>query len=302
MGMERCAHWTSLRSPALVNTLHNSQVLNPCCVLGVFFSFSCIVSSLWIKPEWKAADTHCANKITLRGGCSSWNLPSPCCYGYLQQVAQWEWLCHQQRIREAQLGEALTPECNGTAESDKGGGMEEKWWEAFPAKQHPQAQCTRARTDVHRLAHQCASNHRPLFSLLCLGKVLPTSWGSSALRPCLNYSVSLCLPSVLMELCRAWEKPYTDWADVCLEIFLIWGWIALVCSTRSTRVAGFWKAACLGRVPSFSCPDSLDKFQGFSLCQWVQILQIHLSQENQDSNKSLIIKISLRLSLCSRET
>lgn len=43
---------------------------------------SCILSSLWIKPEWKAIDINCANKITLRGGCSSRNLPAPCCYGY----------------------------------------------------------------------------------------------------------------------------------------------------------------------------------------------------------------------------
>ena len=119
------------------------------------------MSFWWIKPERKAIDINCANKITLRGGCSSWNLQSPCCHGYFQQVAQWEWLCHQQRIREAQLGEALTPECNGTAESDKGGDSEEKWWEAFPAEHHP------------RLAHQRALNQHPLSSL-CPAKVLPT--------------------------------------------------------------------------------------------------------------------------------
>ena len=149
---------------------------------------------------------------------------------------------------------------------------------------------THSRKRVLALAHQRALNQPPLSSSLCPAKVLYLpSWGIT-LYPSLNYSVSPPLPSVLMGLCR--KTPFTGWTEVCLEIFLIWGWIALISSTRSTRVAGFRTDACLGGRPSFSCPESLDKFQGFSLCLWIQIVQVQLSQEKQDSNKSVLIKIS----------
>ena len=230
------------------------------------------MSSWWIKPERKATDINCANKITLRGGCSSWNLPSPCCYGYLQQVAQWEWLCHQQRIREAQLGEALTPECNGTAESDKGGGSEEKWWEAFPAKHHPRA-------SPHTLAQARAHTCTPVCFKSAPTLLLPVSYKGPTYLPEVSHYT---LPWIILfhYLCPlflrdcAEKTSFTGWTEVCLEIFLIWGWIALISSTRSTRVAGFRTDACLGGCPSFSCPESLDKFQGFSLCLWIQIVQV----------------------------
>ena len=179
------------------------------------------MSSWWIKPERKATDINCANKITLRGGCSSWNLPSPCCYGYLQQVAQWEWLCHQQRIREAQLGEALTPECNGTAESDKGGGSEEKWWEAFPAKHHPRAQPTHTRASA---AHTCT----PVCFKSAPTLLLPVSYKGPTYLPEVSHYT---LPWIILfhYLCPlflwdcAEKTSFTGWTEVCLEIFLIWG-------------------------------------------------------------------------------
>lgn len=148
---------------------------------------------------------------------------------------------------------------------------------------------THSRKRVLTLAHQCALNqpHAPP-SCVLQRSYLP-SWGIT-LYPSLNYSVSLPLPSVLMGLCR--KTSFTGWAEVCFEIFLIWRWIALISSTRSTRVAVFRIDACLGGCPSFSCPEPLDKFQGFSLCLWIQIVQVQLPQEKQDSNKSVLIKIS----------
>lgn len=126
-----------------------------------------------------------------------WNLPSSCCYGYLQQVAQWEWLCHQQRIREAQLGEALTPECNGTAESDKGGGTEEKWWDTFSAKRCPRACPPNAGTQACTRSHTPGC-FNPQFFLLCPTKTknqfpaYPLGYGPSP------FSELLCfMPSAL---------------------------------------------------------------------------------------------------------
>ena len=53
-----------------------------------------------------------------------------CCYGYLQQVAEWGRFRHQQRIREAQFRQGLDgAESHSAAETDKGGDAEEGRWE-----------------------------------------------------------------------------------------------------------------------------------------------------------------------------
>ena len=131
---------------------------------------------------------------------------------------------------------------------------------------------THSRKRVLTLAHQCALNQPPTL-------LLPVSYKGPTYLPEVSHYT---LPWIILfhYLCPlflrdcAEKTSFTGWTEVCLEIFLIWGWIALISSTRSTRVAGFRTDACLGGCPSFSCPESLDKFQGFSLCLWIQIVQV----------------------------
>ncbi len=52
-----------------------------------------------------------------------------CCYGYLQQVAEWGWFRHQQRIREAEFRQGPdSAESHSTAETDKRGDAQEGRW------------------------------------------------------------------------------------------------------------------------------------------------------------------------------
>lgn len=54
-----------------------------------------------------------------------------CCYGYLQQVAEWGRFRHQQRIREAEFRQGLdSAESHSAAETDKGGDAQEGRWES----------------------------------------------------------------------------------------------------------------------------------------------------------------------------
>ena len=130
---------------------------------------------------------------------------------------------------------------------------------------------THSRKRVLTLAHQCALNQPPRSSFLCPTKVLPTFLKYHTIPfpelYCFTTSALCSYGTVQKNLIYR-----LNWG--LLRDFSYLGWIALISSTRSTRVAGFRTDACLGGCPSFSCPESLDKFQGFSLCLWIQIVQV----------------------------